>query len=209
MESMYDRIKKLRNHLGWSQEELAKKVGYADKTSIAKIEAGKVDLPQSKIMAFSMALNTTPSFLMDGEDEPKYRKKGKKGVLIPVVGIVPAGIPIEACEDILDWDEIPEDMARMGEHFGLKIKGHSMDPRISDGDIVIVRIQSDADSGSIVIARIGSDEEVTCKKMLKSKDGVTLMPFNPTYEPLYYSNDEVRSLPVTIIGRVVEQRRKF
>ena len=67
METMYDRIKKLRNSLGWSQEELAKKVGYADKTSIAKIEAGKVDLPQSKIVAFSRALSTTTSYLMDGE----------------------------------------------------------------------------------------------------------------------------------------------
>jgi len=69
METMYDRIKKLRNSLGWSQEELAKKVGYADKTSIAKIEAGKVDLPQSKMVAFSRALSTTTSYLMDGETE--------------------------------------------------------------------------------------------------------------------------------------------
>lgn len=67
METMYARIKKLRNELGWSQEELAKKVGYADKTSIAKIEAGKVDLPQSKIIAFSKALKTTTSYLMDGD----------------------------------------------------------------------------------------------------------------------------------------------
>ena len=65
METMYDRIKKSRNKLGWSQEELAKKVGYADKTSIAKI----VDLPQSKIVAFSRALSTTTSYLMDGESE--------------------------------------------------------------------------------------------------------------------------------------------
>ena len=69
METMYDRIKKWRDNLGWSQEELAKKVGYADKTSIAKIEAGKVDLPQSKIVAFSRALSTTTSYLMDGEND--------------------------------------------------------------------------------------------------------------------------------------------
>lgn len=69
METMYDRIKKLRTQFGWSQEELAKKVGYADKTSIAKIEAGKVDLPQSKIVAFSSAFNTTPSYLLDGDNE--------------------------------------------------------------------------------------------------------------------------------------------
>lgn len=69
METIYDRIKKLRNDFGWSQEELAKKVGYAEKTSIAKIEAGKVDLPQSKIVAFAKALNTTTTYLLDGELE--------------------------------------------------------------------------------------------------------------------------------------------
>lgn len=78
METMYDRIKKLRISYGWTQEQLAKKVGYADKTAIAKIESGKVDLPQSKIVAFSKALNATYSYLLDGEENseknspPKY-----------------------------------------------------------------------------------------------------------------------------------------
>lgn len=141
--------------------------------------------------------------------ERRVSRQKMKGVRVPVIGTVPAGIPIEACEDILDWEEIPEDMARMGEHFGLKIKGHSMEPKIGDGDIVIVRIQSDVDSGSIVIARIGSDEEVTCKKLLKNKDGVTFVPFNPSYEALYYTNEQIHTLPVTIMGKVVELRSKF
>lgn len=68
MESIYDRIRKLRKQLQYSQEQLAKKVGYADKTAIAKIEAGKVDLPQSKILLFAKALNTTTSYLMDGDE---------------------------------------------------------------------------------------------------------------------------------------------
>ncbi len=67
METMYDRIRKLRNDLQYSQEQLAQKVGYADKTAIAKIEAGKVDLPQSKILAFAKALQTTTAYLLDGE----------------------------------------------------------------------------------------------------------------------------------------------
>ncbi len=67
METIYDRIRKLRNDLQYSQEQLAQKVGYADKTAIAKIEAGKVDLPQSKILAFAKALQTTTAYLMDGD----------------------------------------------------------------------------------------------------------------------------------------------
>lgn len=59
------KIKKLRENMELSQSQLAEMVGYKDKTSIAKIEAGKVDLPQSKILAFSKALNVTPADLLD------------------------------------------------------------------------------------------------------------------------------------------------
>ena len=62
--TLYDNIKTLRENLKMSQDELAKKVGYKDRTSIAKIESGKVDLSQSKIFAFAKVLNTTPEELM-------------------------------------------------------------------------------------------------------------------------------------------------
>lgn len=64
MEKIYENIKKLRLELGMSQEELARKTGYSDRSSIAKIESGKVDLTNSKIVDFAKALNTTPSALM-------------------------------------------------------------------------------------------------------------------------------------------------
>lgn len=153
METLYDRIKALRIGLGYSQEQLALKIGYADKTSIAKIEAGKVDLPQSKIIAFAKALNTSTTYLLDGKE-----KQIKKGVAIPVLGSVAAGIPIEAIEDVIDTEEITQEMAKTGTFFGLKIKGNSMEPKISDGDIVIVRQQEDAESGDVVIARVNGDE---------------------------------------------------
>ncbi len=68
METMYDRIKKLRKKRNWTQSELANKVGYADKTAIAKIESGKIDIPQSKIVAFAEAFSVSTSYLMDGSD---------------------------------------------------------------------------------------------------------------------------------------------
>lgn len=77
METLYDRIKKIRIQFGWSQEELAKKVGYADKTAIAKIETGKVDLPQSKICAFASALNVSISYLLDGDALTSYWENEK------------------------------------------------------------------------------------------------------------------------------------
>ena len=132
----------------------------------------------------------------------------KKGVKIPVLGKVQAGLPIEAIEDILDYEEITEELAATGEFFALQIKGESMEPRIKEGDVVIVRKQPDVESGDIAIVLVNGDE-ATVKKILKFKDGIKLIPLNPAFEPFYYTNKEIASLPVTILGKVVELRGKF
>lgn len=132
----------------------------------------------------------------------------RKGVTINVLGRVAAGIPIEAVTDIIDTEEISEDMAKTGEFFGLQIKGDSMEPKISEGDIVIVRQQNDAENGEIVIATVNGDE-ATCKRLRKYRDGIELVSNNPSYEPMFFSNEEIEKKPVKIIGRVVELRAKF
>lgn len=206
--SLYKNIKAKRQELGLSQEELAKKVGYRDRTSIAKIETGKVDLSQSKIIEFANILGVTPSCLM-GWDETTDKPKTKvKAVKIPVLGRVAAGVPIEMIEDVLDYEEITEDMAKHGEYFALKIQGDSMTPRICNNDVVIVRQQDDADNGDIVIAAINGDDAV-CKRLQKYNDGIALISLNPVYDPIYLKKDEVDGKPVRIIGKVVELRGKF
>ena len=140
--------------------------------------------------------------------EEKNIKPRKKGVKIPVLGEVIAGVPIEAIEDILDYEEISEDMASKGEYFGLKVKGDSMEPMFFAGDIVIVRQQPTADSGDIVIALVNGDES-TIKKFKLLDDGLMLIPANSAYEPMYYTRKQVIELPVQIIGKVVELRRSF
>lgn len=132
----------------------------------------------------------------------------RKGITINVLGRVAAGIPIDAVTDIIDTEEISLEMARTGEFFGLQIKGDSMEPKISDGDVVIVRQQNDAESGDIVIATINGDE-ATCKRIRKYRDGIELVSNNPCYEPMFFSNEEIENKPVRIIGRVVELRAKF
>lgn len=131
-----------------------------------------------------------------------------KGIKINVLGRVAAGIPIEAIENIIDTEEISEELARTGDFFGLQIHGDSMEPKISDGDVVIVRQQEDAESGDIVIATVNGDE-ATCKRLRKYRDGIELIANNPTYEPLFFSNEEIINKPIRIIGRVVELRAKF
>ena len=207
MENMYNRIKKLRLQRGWSQEELAKKIGYADKTSIAKIEAGKVDLPQSKIIAFSNVFFVTPSYLMDGNNSLPNSTK-RKGIPINVLGRVAAGIPIESVEEIIDTEEITEELAVTGDFFGLQIKGDSMEPRLVEGDVVIVRQQDDAESGETVIVLING-EDATCKRLKKYSDGIMLLSNNPKYEPMVFSKQEIIDKSVKIIGKVVELRGKF
>ena len=135
-------------------------------------------------------------------------KKQSKGIIINVLGRVAARIPIEAIEDIIDTEEISSDMARTGEFFGLKIHGDSMEPRMCEGDVVIVRRQDDAESGEIVIATVnGSD--ATCKRLRKYRDGIELISNNPAYTPMFYSNEDIENKPVRIIGKVVELRGKF
>ncbi len=131
-----------------------------------------------------------------------------KAVRIPVYGEVAAGIPIEMITNIEDWEEIPAVMARGGEYFALRVHGDSMEPKISDGDVVIIRKQEDAESGDLVIATING-ESATCKKLRKYPDGIALVSTNPAYEPFYFSAKEVLEKPVRILGKVVELRAKF
>ena len=136
-------------------------------------------------------------------------KERKKGVVINVLGRVAAGIPIDAVEEIIDTEEITEEMARTGDFFGLLIKGDSMEPRIYEGDIVIVRKQEDAESGEIVIATVNGTD-ATCKRLIKYAGGISLVSLNSAkYEPMMFSNEEIESRPVRILGKVVELRSKF
>ena len=83
-----------------------------------------------------------------------------------------------------------------------------MSPKILDGDVVIVKQQSSADSGEIVIS-IVNGFDACCKKLIKHDTGVTLQSFNANYEPMFFTQQEIIDKPVAIIGKVVELRRKF
>ena len=151
-------------------------------------------------MIYTLALLGSPS--------KSAKVTHRKGVVINVYGRVAAGIPLEMIEDIIDTEEIPEELAKTGSFFGLQIHGDSMEPKMSDGDIVIVRQQDDAETGDTVIATVNGTD-ATCKRLKKYRDGIELIATNPSYEPMFFSNEEIESKPVRIIGRVVELRAKF
>ena len=140
--------------------------------------------------------------------EKRNSAPAKNGVTINVLGRVAAGIPIDCVEEIIDTEEITQDMASTGEFFGLQIHGDSMEPRMKDGDVVIVRQQDDAETDNIVIAVVNGNE-ATCKRLKKYAEGIALISTNPSYEPMYFSNKEIAEKPVRIIGVVKELRAKF
>lgn len=135
----------------------------------------------------------------NGQPAPKPNR-------IPVLGSVPAGVPIEAIEDIVDWEDIPMDWLRGGqEYFGLKVKGDSMYPKYLENDTVIVRKQDDCESGQDCVVYVNG-YDATLKKVVKKPDCIILQPLNPVYDPKIYDyNDEEN--PVIIAGVVVEIRR--
>lgn len=130
-------------------------------------------------------------------------------VRIPVTGMIHAGIPADAVEDIIDWEDITPDIARRGEIIALQVKGDCMEPKISDKDVVIVLQQSDCNSGDTVVAMVNS-EEAMLRVLKKFEDGsINLVPTNPSYPVERFAPDEVQKLPVRIIGKVIELRAKF
>ncbi|EDO61436.1 putative repressor LexA [[Clostridium] leptum DSM 753] len=203
------RLKELRENAGLSQYGFAEKIGISQST-VGNWEAGSRE-PNFKTMErIADFFGVSVDYLLGRETvaggPPEPSVPGSKW--IPVIGTIPAGTPVEAIEDILDYEEITPQMASQGEHFALKIKGQSMEPKISDGDVVIVRKQDDCENGEIAVVLVNGDE-ATVKRIKKGPEGLMLIPNNPAYEPMFYSNAEIESLPVSIIGKVVELRAKF
>lgn len=202
-----DILRKLRTEKGLTLQQVADYVGL-QKAAIYKYEHGLIVNPKrSLIEKLATLFQVSPSYLLGVTDE--QHPQSVTSVRIPILGRVVAGIPLEAITDIEGYEEITPKMASLGEYFALKIKGHSMEPQILDGDIVICKCQSDVESGNIAIVLVNGDE-ATCKQIKKSPEGVTLIGFNPlVYPPHFYSNKEIETLPVNVIGKVVELRRSL
>lgn len=191
---------------GKQQKEIAKDLGYSP-TTFNTWCVGKIVPSAGKIQKIADYFNIGKSDLLDDKSS-LIGKSRSEGVVISVLGRVAAGIPIEAITDIIDTEEISQEMARTGEFFGLQIHGDSMEPRMYEGDVVIVRQQDDAESGDIVIAMVNGND-ATCKRLMKYTSGISLLSLNSKYDPMFFSNQEIEEKPVKIIGKVVELRGKF
>ena len=198
------RLKYYINKYDMTQSELANKLGVSTQ-SVTNWCKGAKSPRMDKVDAMCQIFNCKRSDLME---EKTDSSNATHGIEIPVLGRVAAGIPITATEYIIDTEEISQTMAADGDYFALQIKGDSMEPKISSGDVVIVRKQSDADDGDLVIALVNGNDAV-CKRLKKYEEGIALLSNNPSYEPMYFSNKEITEKPVSIIGKVKELRAKF
>lgn len=129
-------------------------------------------------------------------------------VAIPVLGTVPAGVPIEAIQDILGYEEIPKIMANTGEFFCLRVEGNSMYPLLYSGETIVIKKQETADNGDIIVALV-DNEETTVKRLKKVSDGIILEAENPEYNSLYFNEKQIKNEKVKIIGKAVESRKKL
>ena len=200
-----ERIKKKRIESGFSQVDFANKIDVSKQT-LYKYENNIItNIPSDKIEAISKVLNLSPMYIMGWEDleQPTPKSNGYPTVRIPVLGDVAAGIPILAQQDIVGYEDIPADMAKTGEYFGLKIKGDSMEPKIHDNDIVIVKSMSDAENNDIVIAMINN--EAVCKRLVKYTNSLVLRSLNSNYDDIELHPDD----DIHILGVVIESRSKF
>ena len=158
---------------------------------------------EDKVALLAKALRTTTAAILGTEEA-----QSAAPVRIPVLGRIAAGIPLEAVEEVLDYEEIPAALASKGEYFALQIRGDSMEPRICQGDVIILRRQPDVESGQIAAVLVNGGN-AACKKVVKQPNGISLVSLNPAYPPMFYTNEEIASLPVTILGKMVELRAKF
>ena len=204
MEQLYENIRKLRTEKGISQDELARLTGYKDRSSITKIESGKVDLAQSKIMLFAKVLGTTPADLMgltatsNDSLPPEAIKLETKE--LPILGSVACGKPIFDPSDGVQI-KVPSSFHA---DFGLYARGDSMiGADIHDGDLVFFVQQPSVENGQI--AAVFIDDEVTLKRVYYQQgERLVLQAENSSVPPIIIEGPDLNQ--VHIIGRAIAKQ---
>ena len=199
-------LKNLRESIGMNQEELSEKFGIS-KSTIGMYETNKREPNFELLKEFANFFNVSTDYLL--EQIKKDDLANFDIMQIPLLGKIQAGVPTEMFLDIIDYIDIPADMARGNkELFALKTKGKSMEPNFIEGDILIFEKTEDCENGQFCAVAVNGDD-ATFKKVTKTDTGIMLQPLNPAFETKFYTNEQIASLPVTIIGVLKQIRRDF
>ncbi len=214
-----NRLKELRKEFGLTQSQIGAKIGISQQ-GYASYENGKNKPDAYTLLKISEIYNVSINYLLGISDDKNEISNNlfnsnlspmpaplTYGTKIKVLGSVPAGVPVEAVECIIDEIDISHEMANDEyEYLGLLVSGDSMFPEYLDGDIVIIRKQSTAETGDDVVAYVNGFD-ATLKRLQRMTNGIRLKAVNPQYESKFYTNEEIKNLPISILGVVVEMRR--
>lgn len=218
-----NRLKKAMEIRNIKASELSERANIP-KSAISQYLSGLYEAKQKSIFKLSNILNVSEAWLM-GLDVPMGRTSDNISdqlknigtiymsntdlVKIPLLGTVKAGYDYMAQENWTGYVDVEKDIVKDGqEYFALKVHGDSMSPTLIEDDIVIIKKQNDFENGDIIVAIINGDE-ATIKKGKKSETSVTLQPLNTAYDPLVFTYDEMKTIPVTIVGIVKQLKREF
>ena len=213
MSTIGQRIKELRLAHNMTGYELGLKLNIT-RNAVSQWETNKRVPTSTMLTQIAKLFNVTTDYLLgrdpipnDLKSEINYAIPLTGGVRIPVLGSIVAGIPNTAVTEYDEWIEISQSLAMRGEYFALRIKGDSMEPTLFDSDIVVIRQQPDVEDGEIAAVSIAGNE-ATIKRIYHRSDGIDIVGDNVRAFPrMFYSNHDIASLPVRIMGKAVEVRR--
>lgn len=197
-----NRFQDTRKKAGYTQVNAAKLLGIS-RSTLAMWETGKTQPDNAMLTNLAELYRTTVDYLL-GIDHAKVSHSCR----VPVLGSIPAGIPMDAIEDIVGWEDIPSLwVSGNRDYFALLVKGDSMWPEYLPGDTIIVRKQSTFENGDDCVIYING-YNATLKRLYRETDGcIRVVPINQSYPPRTYTPEEVEQLPVSCAGVVVELRR--
>lgn len=209
-------IKKYRINHELSQRAFASRTSLSPSyiNTLEKIYNPKTQKPYSVTtdvaleLANAMNIKIEDLLNMLNNDQEFNINNDNNSAVVFVYGTIPAGIPMECIEDIIDTEEISTNMLKGGkQYFGLRVKGDSMEPEYLDGDTLILEKVDNCESGDDCVVMVNGNDG-TFKRVFKNENGIILQPLNPSYSPMVYTNEQIETLPVRIIGVVEEFRRK-
>ena len=208
-----NRLKELRRARGITQDELGDMLG-VKKSAVCKYETERVALPAHILLMLAEIFGVSADYIL-GKDEvtplPKHARDrlragsqhGAEAVAVPLVGMVHAGEPMLAEENITDYIPVSAGEVYDGDYFFMEVVGDCMTgDHIAEGSLVLVKRESEVREGRIYVVRI--EDEVLLRRVKRIKRSVALIPSNPSYDPMIVSEGDLN-----IIGRVVECRMRL
>lgn len=203
-------IKELRVSKNLTQEELAEKIN-VNKATIANYEANRRALTIDKLEIILSELEVTLQDFFSNKNYqadyhssnlPEFQESNIEGTInrIPIISRVSAGEGVYGVEDILEWLEMPISLCDSAD-YATFVKGDSMEPKIYDNDLILVRKQNYIENGKIGIFKV--DDEVFCKKFFSNPitKEVVLKSLNSIYEPIYITKENKKEFH--ILGKVI------